>query len=389
MNIRKLTTTVLALCATLFTAHAAQDAITIPGFTTVRVVPIALSGYSGEAASALRFDLEVMGFEITTPDKADFTLTGKSTPNVEGRLQNLNTKQTVLAKAYSGESARLQAHALADDVVQAVLGVKGIARTKIAFKVEKTQGKSEIYVSDYDGNNAKQLTQDNTIVASPAWVPGKWHLFYTSYRSGFPWIYSHNLSSGTRQPFAKFPGLNSGAVISPDGTKVAMILSKSGSPDLWVADINGGNLRQLTKTREDESSPCWSPDGDYICYASRPNERRGLYIISANGGAPRRLNTGGAPNPSEPDWSPDGKWIAFTQQTGAGFDICVVPPEDSQVQLLVAGEDPSWAPNSRTLVITRRNGSKRYLSLLDVPTKRVKDTAQISGSRSQQPSWAK
>jgi TolB protein len=359
---------------------------------TFPVVPIALSGYSGEAASTLKNDLEVMGFELTTPDKADFTLSGKNNPTVEGRLQKTLSKETMLAKAYTGETIRLQAHALADDVVQAIFGTKGIARTKIAYRHEKSQGNSEIFIADYDGYNPKQVTSDSSLAVSPVWVPKSWHLFYTSYRSGFPWIYSHNLTGGERRPFAKFPGLNSGAVVSPDGKRVAMILSKAGSPDLWVCNIDGTNLRQLTKTREDESSPCWSSDGETICYAARPNERRGLYLISANGGAPRRLDTGGEPNPSEPDWSPDGNFIVFTSQAGRYFSICIVSPQSGNVQKLVEGEDPSWAPNSRTVIFTRRvgkgNDEKRVLSLLDVPTKRVKDTPQISGSRSQ-PSWAK
>jgi TolB protein len=355
----------------------------------VRLIPVSISGYTGEAASVLRFDLEVAGFEVTSADQAQYTLTGKNDGGqVEGRLQDKLSKANLLAKAYTGENLRLQVHALADDVVLAILKVPGIARTKIAYKYEPSQGKSEIYVSDYDGHNPRQLTTDNSIVAAPAWVPGKWHLFYTSYRSGYPWIYSHNLTSGERRPYAKFAGLNSGGVISPDGKRVAMILSKAGSPDLWVANIDGTNLKQLTKTREDESSPCWSPDGTKICYASRPNERRALFIINSNGGTPTRLNTGGQPNPSEPDWSPDGKTIVFTSQVRAGFNICTTPAQGGEVQLLVAGEDPSWAPNSRTVVFTRRTGNKRTLSLLDVPTRRVKDTAQISGSRSQ-PSWAK
>ena len=354
-----------------------------------RVIPISLSGYTGEAAAVLRFDLEVAGFEITDGEKAQYSLSGKNSGGqIEGRLQDRLSKANLLAKAYTGDNARLQAHALADDVVMAILKIPGIARTKVTFKHEKSQGNSEIYISDYDGQNAKPVTTDNSIVAAPSWLPKQWHLFYTSYRSGFPWIYSHNLTTGERRPFAKFPGLNSGAVVSPDGRRVAMILSKAGSPDLWVANIDGTNLKRLTETREDESSPCWSPDGTKICYASRVSERRSLFIISANGGAPQRLNTGGEPNPSEPDWSPDGKTIVFTSQPRAGFNICTVPAQGGQVQLLVAGEDPSWAPNSRTVIFTRRTGNKRVLSLLDVPTKRVKDTAQISGSRSQ-PSWAK
>jgi Tol biopolymer transport system component len=55
---------------------------------------------------------------------------------------------------------------------------------------------------------------------------------------------------------------------------------------------------------------------------------------------------------------------------------------------LVAGEDPCWAPNSRTVVFTRRVNHNKVLSLLDAPTKHVKDVGQISGSCSQ-PAWAR
>ena len=391
MNPRRLVlSAVFGILTLSFKPATSAQVIDIWGGGT-RVVPITLSGYSAEAASTLKNDLEVMGFEVTTPDKADFTLSGKNSPNVEGRLQKTLSKETLLAKAYTGETIRLQAHALSDDVVQAILGIKGIARTKIAYRYEKSQGNSEIFISDYDGHNAKQVTSDNSLAVSPVWVPKSWHLFYTSYRSGFPWIYSHNLTGGERRPFAKFPGLNSGGVVSPDGKRVAMILSKAGSPDVWVCNIDGTDLRQLTKTREDESSPCWSPNGDRICYAGRP-DRRSLFLISANGGQPTRLNTGGFPNPSEPDWSPDGRTIIYTSQRTGGFDLAITEVQTGRSELLVEGEDPSWAANSRTVIFTRRvgkgNNEKRVLSLLDVPTKRVKDTPQISGSRSQ-PSWAK
>jgi TolB protein len=166
-----------------------------------------------------------------------------------------------------------------------------------------------------------------------------------------------------------------------------MILSKSGSPDLYVCNIDGSGLKQLTQTREDESSPCWSADGTKLCVVSRLNERRGLYIVPANGGSMTRLRTEGVVNPSEPDWSPDGKTIVFTAQMG-GFSICTVPASGGIATLITEGEDPSWAPNSRTVAFARRVKHKRVLSLLDVPTKQVKDVAQSLGSCSQ-PSWAR
>ena len=165
-----------------------------------------------------------------------------------------------------------------------------------------------------------------------------------------------------------------------------MILSKGGSPDVYVCDADGSNLRQLTRTREDESSPCWSPDGQWICYATKVNDRRVLRKIPSSGGEAKTVSTVGASSPSEPDYSPDGKWIAFTSQRRDGFDIWVAPAEGGAATLLCEGEDASWAPNSRNLIFVRRGASGRSLSLLDVPTKQVKDVRRVSGS---QPSWAK
>jgi TolB protein len=218
-------------------------------------------------------------------------------------------------------------------------------------------------------------------------VPGRLAIYYTSYKRGNPDIFYHNLGTGQRRVIAGYSGLNTSAAVSPDGSKVAMILSRSGSPDVWVCDADGSNLKQLTVTPEDESSPCWSPDGQWIYFATRIAERRVLAKVPAGGGAMQRIPTPGAPNPTEPDCSPDGKWIAFTSQTSE-FDICVVPAGGGAPTVLVAGEDPSWSPNSRTLIFTRRVGGRHVLSVLDVFTKQVKDIARISSSDSQ-PAWAR
>jgi TolB protein len=334
----------------------------------------------------LGFDLDIQGFEVTGADKAQYLVNGSNNSDVSGRLTDRVSQVALLSLKYTSGTPRSQAHALSDAIVEKITGRKGVARTKIAFKVERGQA-SEIYVADYDGHNAIQVTQDHAITRDPAWVSGRRMLYYTSYKAQNPDIYAHDLQTGARRAFARYPGLNAGAAPSPDGRRVALILSKGGSPNLYVCDADDGNLKQLTRTREGESAPCWSPDGRTICFSSRHEGKSALFVVSAEGGPMRRLSTGGALNCTEPDWSPDGKQIAFTRLAG-DFEICVVPAGGGAMTPLVAGEDPCWAPNSRTVVFTRRVKGKRVVSLLDVPTKQIKDIQQTSGSCSQ-PCWAK
>jgi TolB protein len=381
-------TLLIFLCLIVFVpqASSAPREIVITGIVDpAREIPISVSGFSGVAHDVLRFDLEVLGFKLVGQDEAQFLLSGSSSgAELQGRLTDRN-KASILSKAYTG-TGRAAAHALANDVVSALRKTPPIFHTRIAFKVE-SGANSEIYLSDFDGYGAAPITADKSIVSAPAWAPKQNRVFYTSYKSGFPDIVAQDISSGTRQIFARYSGSNFSPAVSPDGRRVAMILSRSGSPDLYVCNIDGSNLRQLTKTKEDESSPCWSPDGRTICFVSRYGGRAALYTVPADGGEMRRLQTVGILNATEPDWSPDGKQIVFTAQMG-GFNICTVDASGGEARILTSGEDPSWAPNSRTVIFTKRQNKGRILSLLDVPTKRVKDVRQISGSCSQ-PAWAK
>jgi|SRR5690348_4771388 len=352
-----------------------------------RPIFVSLSGFTGEAEEVLHLDLYVQGFAFTNTEAAQYQIAGSNNGNFQGRVTDRVNQHVLFSKAYSGASLRRQTHAFVDEFVKA-LGRTPIAQTKIAFKVQTGQN-DEIFVSDFDGFNAQQVTRDGTIVAAPCWVPGHLALYYTSYKLNHPDIFYQNLSSGSRKIFARYGGSNMSPAVSPDGNKVAMILSKDGWTDLYVCDADGSNLKRLTKSPQDESSPCWSPDGQWICYASKERERRSLSKISVSGGVPHRIPTNLVGNPTEPDWSPDGKWIAFTSQS-RDFSICVVPASGGDATVLASGEDPSWAPNSRTLVFARRHAGQYTLSLLDAPTKQVKDVPRTSGISSRsQPSWAR
>lgn len=352
-----------------------------------RPIPISLEGFSGEVERVLRFDLYVQGFSFVTPDQAQYLVSGSNTGDVIGMVTDKFAKRTLFSRDYTGSSVRREAHAFANDIVKALTSQDGIGQTKIAFKAQLPDGSGEIMVSDFDGYNAQPVTSDSAIVAAPSWVPHRLALEYTSYKLGNPDIFYHNLSTGERRVFAGFSGLNTKAVTSPDGAHVAMILSRSGDPEVWICAADGSNFRRMTSDIED-SSPCWSPDSQWILFATKINGRRTLAKVSVNGGRIQRVPTPGALNPTEPDWSPDGKWIAFTSQMGE-FDICVMPADGTQPPtVLVPGQDPSWSPNSRTLIYDRSANYRQELSVLDVFTKQYKDIGRISGSDSE-PAWQK
>jgi len=371
-------------------AATAADQIVIdttigPGRT--RPVFVAMNGISGEAAQVIQTDLYVQGFAFTNAEAAQYVISGTSEGGLQARVLDRGNQSVMLSKAYSGASMRRQAHAFADDFVMK-LDRKPIAQTKIAFKAEGAKG-SEIYIADFDAHSAQEVTKDGSIVYAPTWVPGRMALLYGSYKLNNADIFMHNLTTGARKAFARYGGSSMSPAVSPDGKKVAMVLSKDGWTDLYVSDIDGSDLKRLTRSPQDESSPCWSPDSQWICFAGKERERRSLFKIPAGGGSPKAIPTRGVPSPTEPDWSPDGKQIAFTAQFRS-FQICVVDADGGEATMLVEGEDPSWSPNSRTLIYGRRQGSRYVLSLLDVPTKQYKDVSRISGSNSQsQPSWAR
>lgn len=382
-------TSCILLATSVWAAEEQRLVITrdiVPGST--KPIWVSLSGFSGEASQVLQFDLYVQGFNFTNAESAQYLISGSNNGNLQARATDNISKNTLVAKAYSGASLRRQVHAFVDDFVKKLEGVP-IAQTKIAFKGE-TGRNGEIFISDFDGHNPQAVTKDDTLVAAPCWVPKHLALYYTSYKLNNADIFYHDLASGSRKAFARYGGSNMSPSVSPDGSKVAMILSKDGWTDLYVCNADGTGLKRLTKSPYDESSPCWSPDGQWICFAAKDKERRSLRKISLNGGESRAVVSGGSP--TEPDWSPDGKWIAFTSQFRDSFGICVVPAAGGTPKTLADGEDPSWAPNSRTIIYARRqSGAGRYtLALLDMPTKQVKDVSRISGSNSQsQPNWAK
>jgi Tol biopolymer transport system component/DNA-binding winged helix-turn-helix (wHTH) protein len=108
------------------------------------------------------------------------------------------------------------------------------------------------------------------------------------------------------------------ASISPDGRRIAFESDRSGTLEIWVCDVDGSNVLQLTSFGVIATgTPRWSPDGGLIAFDSRLGGESNLYTVDPAGGVPTKLNID-VPDNSVPSWSPDGKWIYFTQGDDSG-----------------------------------------------------------------------
>jgi len=360
----------LILLAGLLTTQLHGQGVTVEVSTLPRV-GVSISGPLGEGVTEIvSNDLRRTG-EISPVDSGsgDWQATGDaSDAGVNGRLINKKTGADVFNQTFTGKG-RLAAHEFADAITQAVTGLPGFASSRLGFIANPT-GSKELYLADMDGYNARAITHDGTISASPDLNHDGTKITYTSYKSGYPDTYLIDLISGNRTRIAFFPGINTGPSFSPDGSLIALTLSKDGNPEIYTMTTDGGSLTRITRTRGSETSPSWSPTGDRLVYSSDDRGSPQLFISSStsttDGSDWDHLVTGNS-YCTKPDWSPDGRWIAFTTRIGGQFQIGVFDVAARTAQLITTsgGQDPAWTRDSRHLVYSN-NGR---LHLLDTVSK--------------------
>ncbi|MGE9289598.1 MAG: biopolymer transporter Tol [Puniceicoccales bacterium] len=269
---------------------------------------------------------------------------------------------------------KLEATAMAcDDVVERILGIPGFFAGKLALVGER-EGKKQIFAGDLFFQKMRQITNGKKDSLSPKLSPDGGKILYTTYApTGFPDIYEATLASGRSTPFATYKGTNTGATYSPDGSRVAMILSSSGNAELYVSAATGRYPKRLTNNRSLEASPTWSPDGSKIVFTSDQMGKPQLYGISSSGGSMSRLPTNISGYCSEPAWNPrNDRLIAFTAAESGRFQVALYDTATRKSKFLTtrAGDaiEPAWLNDGRHLLYTARESGHTRLYILDTET---------------------
>jgi Tol biopolymer transport system component len=81
---------------------------------------------------------------------------------------------------------------------------------------------------------------------------------------------------------------------SPNGRQVAFMSQRDGNWEVYSANIDGGNLRRLTRDPSNDGLPAWSPDGRYIAFVTNRDGPWAVWVMRPDGSQQRRLfNIGG------------------------------------------------------------------------------------------------
>lgn len=340
-------------------------------------------------ADQIRFkDWSTIGADLLV--KGVYSLIGQSV-ELDVRLFDVFRGRQILGKRILGkkEEHRDLMHRLGNDIVYLLTGQKGIFLTKLAF-VGTATGNKEIYISDYDGENVKQITNDKSIALLPRWSPEGDKLFYNSYKDGEgPALYMRDMVTGRTSKVSSREGLNIGAAWAPDGQSAALCLSMDGQPDIYRIDLTGKIVGRMTKSWDICVSPTFAPDGSKIAFVSNRAGGPQIYVRTLDDGKEERLTFEGKYNTS-PVWSSLNR-IAFTGMEDGRFDLFTIDPSGRGLRNLTAGqgnnEDACWSANGRYIAFSSNRAGGYAVYIMTANGQNQRRITFMKGEQTS-PSWS-
>jgi len=174
---------------------------------------------------------------------------------------------------------------------------------------------------------------------------------------------------------------------SPDGKKIAYVVSTHDARNIYVMDVDGSNIRQLTDCATFCEQPAWSPAGESIAYMSDFH----IFVMNADGSNSRQVTQGGVN--MRPAWSPDGKQIAFIRAASTSLEstryLYVMRPDGSNPIALDSDapfdEQITWSPDGRFIAFKNSGYNKdQGISIVDIQSGM---TRLVAGGLAYAPAW--
>src|SRR5690606_810155 len=165
---------------------------------------------------------------------------------------------------------------------------------------------------------------------------------------------------------ANFKGSNSAPAWSPDGSKLAVVLTLHGGSQIYLINADGSGLQRISQSPGIDTEPSFSPDGRWLMFTSDRGGSPQIYRMPVSGGAAERLTFDRDYNVSS-RYSSDGKRFGYIHRNAGRFSVAIQDLATRQMQLLTDSsfdESPSFSPNNRMVLYTTEVSGRGILSIV-------------------------
>jgi TolB protein len=145
--------------------------------------------------------------------------------------------------------------------------------------------------------------------------------------------------------------------VSPDGSQVAFASNRNGPWDIYILDLNSGEIQQFTDTYAYDGNPTWSPDGAWLAYESYHVNNLEIMIqdINRTSGEIPLTNHPGAD--FSPNWSKQGRLISFVSTRNGRQEVWYADLDSPEIEKAdplpnlagITADHPVWSPDGRYL----------------------------------------
>ena len=214
----------------------------------------------------------------------------------------------------------------------------------------------QIYIMDVNGRNKRLVSTGKGRTTCAYFLPGDQHILYASthhydencppppdFSKGYVWavyesfdLFVANADGSDLRQLTDTPGYDAEATVSPDGKKIVFTSLRGGDLDIYVMDIDGSNVKQLTHELGYDGGAFFSRDSKKIVYRAyhpkTPEEIEDyksllkknlirpnnleIWVMDADGSNKRQITNNGAAN-FAPFFHPDGQRIIFSSNLGS------------------------------------------------------------------------
>ncbi|MCA9882082.1 MAG: PD40 domain-containing protein [Anaerolineae bacterium] len=243
------------------------------------------------------------------------------------------------------------------------------------------------------------IPDDNSALLPPTVIPQPTiqavavssEIAFRSNRDGNQEIYLMDIDTGQVRNLSNHPNLDWWPSFSPDGQRIAFIAQRGGTGEVYIMNADGTNQTRLTHPPSGTDwAPAWSPDGSRIAFASDRDGEYELFVINVNGTNERQLTNNGAIDYA-PSWSPDGQSIVFQTDRDGNREIYVIDVNSGMTHRLTVTEaqerQPQWSPDGNWIVFMSDRTGNQEIFKMDTNGGNV---AQLTfdGAEDWYPSWS-